>query len=148
MLQLVVPYMDTREMHVRLSAVSQHMQHVMHTHIRQHIATYLKRYLGRDAWLPSSDVKSMVLRLDAVCPSVKWLCKVAGAEAMGTAAAAATVLSDEHFTCYSQERTARVVIEAGKQRGRSLNCVRGLMHRASMAHRLGTKVLSTCLETQ
>jgi hypothetical protein len=57
-LQLVVPYINTREMHMRLSSVSQHMQCVMQTHIRQHIAAYLKRYLEYRLWLPSKDQRS------------------------------------------------------------------------------------------
>jgi hypothetical protein len=98
------------------------MQHIMQTHIRQHIAGYLKWFLGHGAWLPSSDVKRFLWGSEGVCPSVKWLCSFAGADAMGTAAVVTTVLTEEHDTCYTRERTARVVIEAGKQLDRSHSC--------------------------
>lgn len=113
-LELVVPHIDTREMHVRLSTVSQHTQHVVQAHIRANIASFLSQYLGYGSWLPSELRKKQQSRgLSRKLPaSVKWLCRLAGAEAMGGAAAATAVLSGDHFSLKLDDAAA-VVVETG-----------------------------------
>ena len=99
-------YTNASKMHVRLSTVSQHMQQVMQTHIRQHIVAYLKRYLKYMLWLPYKDK-----RLADSLKGIEWLCTIAGAEAMSTAAVATTVLSHEGQVM--QESTARMMTQSG-----------------------------------
>lgn len=133
MLELLLPHIDSREMHVQLSTVSQHMQQAMQTHIRQHVAAFLKQYLNYHDWMMtgikqrekkrSAGRRSECETADWV-QSVRWLCKVAGREAMGTAAAAMAVLTTKHCLALKLYRddtssadVAHVLIQSGVWRG-------------------------------
>ena len=119
-LELVLPYLDTREMHCRASLVSQHISGCMRAHIRQHIAAFLEQYLSCRGWLQDKPKpKGVSTSSSAEHPrfsSVRWLCGCAGAEAMGSAAAAGAVLS-AGVSLYSRKDVTRELVQSGAASG-------------------------------